>query len=371
MQRRVTTQDISWFLDLHNNEQLELNPTYQRRSVWTPKDRRFFLDTIFRGFPSPSIFLNKTINDKGKNFYHVVDGKQRLETIINFVKNKIAMDKKFGDIRLDNKKWRHLQSDEDILLRRKFWDYVIPVEFINVEESGTYVNEVFDRLNRNSRKLVEQELRHAKYDGWFINFVEKESESSEWKELKISTTARAKRMKDVQFISELFIITMIRKVCGFDQANIDNHYATYDDPFDEDFQHDFDEEHIKSVIDTTKNYLIECEKNGEVITKFAKDFKHFYSLWAIVSLNINRLLAVDDFISTYSNFMGKVEHFKDPSFIESYTSGASDPELQNSFRYYSASVGANTEEPQRKIRHAILLNTIFGDDMQDEDSTID
>jgi hypothetical protein len=33
--RRVTTQDISWFLDLDNNKQLNLDPPYQRRSVWT------------------------------------------------------------------------------------------------------------------------------------------------------------------------------------------------------------------------------------------------------------------------------------------------------------------------------------------------
>ena len=41
--RRVTTQDISWFLDLSRNGQLNLDPPYQRRSVWSPKDRRFFL----------------------------------------------------------------------------------------------------------------------------------------------------------------------------------------------------------------------------------------------------------------------------------------------------------------------------------------
>ena len=371
MQRRVTTQDISWFLDLNNNGQLDLNPTYQRRSVWTPKDRRFFLDTIFRGFPSPPIFLHKTTDNRGKSFYHVVDGKQRLETIINFVNNKIVLDKNYGDARLENKKWRHIQSDEDLDLRKKLWDYVLPVEFINVEESGTYVREVFDRLNRNSRKLVEQELRHAKYDGWFIGFAENESKTEEWKKLKVSTTARAKRMKDVQFISELLIIILMRRICGFNQGNIDSYYADYDDPFDDDFQYDFDDEIFKSRVDETKKYLIECEEKGEIITKYAKDFKHFYSLWATISLNNQRLLPVDEFIETYSNFMEKVERFKDPTFIESYSSDAPEPNLQNSYKYYMASIGANTEEPQRVIRHAILLNTVFGDDIQDEDSAID
>jgi len=372
MQRRVTTQDISWFLDLYNNNQLDLDPPYQRRSVWAAKDRRFFLDTIFRGFPSPSIFLHKTTNEHGKNRYHVVDGKQRLETIINFVNNKIGIDKKFGDARLDNKKWKHIQSDEDLNLRKKLWDYVIPVEFIdiNVEEPGIYVNEVFDRLNRNSRKLVEQELRHAKYDGWFITFAENEAKTGEWKKLKVSTRARARRMKDVQFISELMIIILMKGVCGFDQAKIDSYYAEYDDPFDDDFSYDFNEEIIKSAVDKTKQYLIECEEKGEIITKYAKDYKHFYSLWAVISLNIKRLLPVDQFIATYSDFMNKVERFKDPSFIESYSIDQTDPNLHNSYKYYMASVGANTEEPQRKTRNAILLNTLFSDEIYNEDSAI-
>ena len=371
MERRVTTQDISWFLDLYNNDQLGLNPSYQRRSVWSSRDRKFFLDTIFRGFPSPSIFLHKSINEKGKTIYYVVDGKQRLETIFSFIDNKLSIDKNFGDIRLGNKKWRHLQSDEDLDLRHKLWDYVLPVEFINVDESGTYVNEVFDRLNRNSRKLVEQELRHAKYDGWCISFVEKESESSEWKDLKISTMARAKRMKDVQFISELLIIILMHKVCGFDQNNIDYHYATYDDPFCEDFQFDFNEELVRANFDITKHYLIECEKKGEIITKHAKDFRHFYSLWAIIALNNNRLPDVEEFIVKYSEFMEGVEKFKDQNFIDEFTNSEDTSELQGCFKYYRASVGANTEEPQRKTRHAILLNVIFGDSTPDEDSTID
>lgn len=370
MLRRVTTQDISWFIDLYNNGQLDLNPTYQRRSVWSSKDRKFFLDTIFRGFPSPSIFLHKIVEEDGQNIYYVVDGKQRLETIINFIKNKLAIDTAFGDTRLENKKWKDLQSGDDLDLRQKFWDYVIPVEFINVEESGTYVNEVFDRLNRNSRKLVEQELRHAKYDGWLIDFIERESETGDWKELKISTTARARRMKDVQFISELFIILLQNGISGFDQNNIDYFYATYDDPFNEDFQFDFNEDTINSKFSATKTYLLECERNGEIVSKYAKEFKHFYSLWAIITLNIDRLISIEDFIKKYSKFMENVEKYKDQKFIEDQSIEEKNPELKNSFRYYRASIGANTEEPQRKTRNSILLNTIFGDSFLDEDSEI-
>ena len=43
VERRASTLDISWFLDLERNGQLQMNPPYQRKSVWTHKDKLFFL----------------------------------------------------------------------------------------------------------------------------------------------------------------------------------------------------------------------------------------------------------------------------------------------------------------------------------------
>jgi len=69
MKRQPTTQQITWFLDLERNNQLDLNPPYQRKSVWSPKDRRFFLDTIFRNYPTPAIFIHRSIDNNGFAMY--------------------------------------------------------------------------------------------------------------------------------------------------------------------------------------------------------------------------------------------------------------------------------------------------------------
>jgi uncharacterized protein with ParB-like and HNH nuclease domain len=123
MKRQPSTQQISWFLDLERNTQLDLNPPYQRKSVWSPKDRRFFLDTIFRNYPTPPIFVHWTIDDNGFTMYHIVDGKQRLETILGFAKNKIAIYPNYGDVNFDGKKFSELDVDQ----KRKFWDYTLVV----------------------------------------------------------------------------------------------------------------------------------------------------------------------------------------------------------------------------------------------------
>src|ERR1035437_2265854 len=137
MKRRPTTQDISWLLDLARNKQLDLDPPYQRRSVWTNKDKQFFLDTIFRGYPSPAIFLHKDISPEGNATYHVVDGKQRLQTILAFAHDKLRIAKTFGDVRLDGKKWADLEGEQE--LRHRFWNYQQSEEHTSELQSRQYL----------------------------------------------------------------------------------------------------------------------------------------------------------------------------------------------------------------------------------------
>src|SRR5215211_3372499 len=113
--RRPTTQDISWFLDLNKQGRLDLNPPYQRKSVWTASDRRYFLDTIFKDFPCPPVYLHKTNDDLGVATYHVVDGKQRIETVIRFAtQNKLRIPADYGDERLNNKRWKDVFREVEL-----------------------------------------------------------------------------------------------------------------------------------------------------------------------------------------------------------------------------------------------------------------
>jgi hypothetical protein len=282
MQRRPTTQDLTWLLDLHQNNQLDLEPPYQRRSVWTRKDKQFFLDTIFRNFPSPAIFLHKTIDEAGKATYHVVDGKQRTQTILDFVSDRVRIASNFGDIRLNGKKWSDLQGEQN--LKQMLWNYQITVEMIDVVD-GSVVNEVFDRLNRNARKLTAQELRHAKYEGWLITEVEAESTRDEWRKLGVVTTARAKRMIDSQFVSELMLVTLEGRVLGFDQDVLDELYAKYEEPSDT--APELNPDQFLQRFATTKNYIMQMNGDDDLITNYSKGFGNFYTLWAMIALAEN------------------------------------------------------------------------------------
>jgi len=348
MARTIAPQDVSWFLDLNDKKQLDLDPPYQRRSVWTLKDKRFFIDTILNGYPAPPIFLHKSLDDHGRSTYHVVDGKQRLQTIIDFAANKIRIPDDFADVSLQKKRWNDLQRET----KEKFWNYVLIVEMLpSVNEAA--IRDTFERINRNSRKLERQEIRHAKYDGWLISEAEAEADKSEWKDFGIVTTARAKRMSDVQFISELFAINLKGQINGFDQDWLDELYAEYEEPEGNGV---FVEDDFRQTIEGTKVIIEQLVETQPDIKNYLKVLAHFYTLWGFLSLKTNADFDPAAFAPTYLAFMNKVT-----AAIKAAGGEKEQDALEDTLRIYAAnSRGASTDLTPRQSRHDQLTLAMAG-----------
>lgn len=301
------------------------------------------LDTIFRNYPSPAIFLHKNIAEDGSVKYHVVDGKQRLETIFSFVKKTLRLAADYGDIRLDGKRWRDI---DDIELKHQFWNYQITVEMIDARE-GELVRNVFDRLNRNSRRLTAQELRHARFEGWLITKAESEAELDEWAQLGVATRARSSRMIDVQFISELMAVLLRGRPLGFSQEDLDLLYSEYEDLQEIE---NFDEEQFEISLERTKERLLGMEAHDKAVTTWAKGVGHLYSLWSVLALT-GELPENAELARRYAAFMRKVEELNDAPPEQPVPEGAGYAEAA---RYRENSRGASTEEAQRIARYDVL-----------------
>lgn len=251
------------------------------------------------------------------------------------------MSKTFGDKNLDGKKFQDLNTD----YKRKFWDYVLVVDFIESIE-GTNIDEVFDRVNRNSKNLQPQELRHARFDGWFINETETEAEDPFWWEIKVSTKAKDKRMRNVQFISELLLIILENTIEGFSQDYLDEMYAKYDTP--EETVESLDMDMYVQSKQEAKDIVKKMNEINGCIDQYGKTANNLYSLWALIVLKTPN--NIDSFAKKYSEFMKGVQ-----TFIDAKTPEEANPNtLQNEFTYYLNSKGAATESPQRKDRLASL-----------------
>lgn len=349
MKRVIAPQDVSWFLDLNEKKQLNLDPPYQRRSVWTPKDKRFFIDTVLNGYPAPPIFLHKSLDDHGKATYHVVDGKQRLQAIIEFTQDKVRIPDNFSDIGLQKKRWSDLQRET----KEKFWNYVLIAEMLpNVADAE--IRNTFERINRNSRKLERQEIRHAKYDGWLIKRAESEADGADWEDFGVVTTARAKRMQDVQFISELLAVHLKSELHGFDQDWLDEIYAQYEDPEEnpdfvmDDFVRsvDYVKDAIKKIIDIRPDVRVHL-----------KVLANFYSLWVFLALQVDENFDVNEFAVHYAEFMNKVAQA-----IKAFAAGEREiDDIEESVRIYAANTrGASTDLAPRLVRHNRLKDAMAG-----------
>lgn len=366
MRRSPTSLDISWFLDLKEREQLDLDPPYQRRSVWSLNDKRFFIDTILNDYPAPPVFLHRELDEHGRSMYHVVDGRQRLETIFEFMDDKIRIPENFSEQSLQNMKWSDLNND----LKTRYWSYQLIVEMLPVVKDDNLIRDIFDRINRNSRKLSRQEMRHAKYDGWLIGIVEKEAEKKEWEDFKIVTPARSKRMLDVQFISELYAVILRKGISSFKQNDMDALYAEYDGMNAE--------EDTDFVVDTClqfeqlKSVIIRLYQLDPGVSEHLRFHVHFYTLWSYLYYNYTSHSSEEILISKYMDFMQEVSDWKISD--SENASGVKEDRGSSMFSedaindYASNVKGANTDLPPRQKRLEALTKALASEEVQNENA---
>lgn len=206
---------VQKILDMNNAGKINLNPGFQRSSVWNKKDRQLLIDTILRGLPLPNLFLwerkegNKVICD-------VIDGKQRIESLLEFTKTRAPLIVKLdpeNDSDWENQdanewSWKELQNLERKIARR-FLSYEFPV--VIVRGSLPDVEQVFIRINSTGKKLTPQEIRHAK---WYKNsdlllVAESIAKTKKYEryftEMGILSAGQVTRMKAIELVTEFML----------------------------------------------------------------------------------------------------------------------------------------------------------------------
>lgn len=66
---------------------INLNPEYQRDSVWKKEQKVYLIDTILKGYDIPKLYILKLKDDT----YDVVDGQQRIRTLNEFIEDEFSL----------------------------------------------------------------------------------------------------------------------------------------------------------------------------------------------------------------------------------------------------------------------------------------
>ena len=139
-------------------------PAFQRRKVWSQKDKARLIDTILLGYPFPEIyFCNGEIDTAtGKGTTMIVDGQQRVSTIVEYFSDS-------SDFKLppDLPPYKDLTDSQ----KRAFLEYPVVVRNLGDTPLKEIV-EIFRRINITSYNLNAMEINNAIYDGPLKTFAE-------------------------------------------------------------------------------------------------------------------------------------------------------------------------------------------------------
>jgi len=156
---------IADFLKWSDDDELVLNPKFQRGAVWSAPARSYLIDSILRGYPIPKLLLRTTVDrDNRRTIRDVVDGQQRLRTIIDFAGGRFTLGVKAGEFQ--GLRYTDLENE----LKDSFLGYKLTCEQL-LNASDEDVLEVFVRINSNAVPVNEAELRNARFENDFSDLV--------------------------------------------------------------------------------------------------------------------------------------------------------------------------------------------------------
>ena len=190
--------------------------------------------------PIPEVYVQVTQAEDGTEEFGVVDGQQRLRTILQFVGVEQSEDQEqvpgASSFSLESLSPTSPYKDKTFAdisgeARKRFFQFEICVRFLytdNVRE----VEDVFKRLNKFAMPLKAQELRNATYHGAFAKLSEQLADDDYWAVNRIVSPAAIRRMADIEMMSDL-LIGLLHGPQGGSAKIVDSYYDQYEQFEDE------------------------------------------------------------------------------------------------------------------------------------------
>ncbi|WP_424101284.1 GmrSD restriction endonuclease domain-containing protein [Moorena producens] len=164
----------------YSENKLFVNRRYQRKLVWTLKEKQKLIESILKNYPIPAILIAEL--DDSRETYEIIDGLQRLHSIISFIETAFCTEnKKYFDIQhfptaksradegsfVPNPKAKSYLSEKEV---NTILEYPLAFSVMS-KAKKTEVNDVFKRINTYGRRLSDQERRQAGVQNDFSNMV--------------------------------------------------------------------------------------------------------------------------------------------------------------------------------------------------------
>lgn len=211
------SMSIGELINLYRDDDLELAPAYQRLFRWNDEQKSKFIESILLGIPLPPIFVAQKQDGK----WSVVDGLQRLSTILQLTGELKYKDQKTGEIKpktplklhavkklpsIEGFTWETLPGDIQRIIKRS----KLSINIILTENSIQAQYELFQRLNTGGIHLEPQEIRNCLVIMLDERFYEKLDKLKKFKEFEKSLSLQEGKL-DIEYPMELILRYFISK----------------------------------------------------------------------------------------------------------------------------------------------------------------
>lgn len=361
---RKTVNEIFTMFD---EGKLIVDDTYQRRSVWSEKDKVRLIETILLQLVIPELFFWKADTDPetGISTTHIVDGQQRIKAIYSFINNEFKLKPQYLLDESSKEKYANKYfKDLDTETRKTFWNYQLMIIEIDSAATRDDIITMFNRLNLTDYNLNDQEKRNS-VSGEFAALAREISDNPLWDEKRLFTGPDVKRMKDVEFCASIILLYRKGIIDQTDQSALNQAYEELQVGY-KDAEHD--KEAVCAAIETIATFF-----TSDNVTKFLRRKAQLYTLFSVVFYMQRENIAVEQyqkarleyFVNLYSVFNNDMD-----------LSGAiSDPEkiLFDWLKKYklASSEGLN-KHTNRMIRYNVMKDFLFGltDELEAAQSTL-
>lgn len=189
--------------DMITHSSIDISPNYQRRDRWSIDKQSALIESFLLNVPVPPVYLSE--DDYGT--YSVIDGKQRLTAVFDFLSGKFKL--------RDLVKFPSLNGFTYAELPKQMQNALIVRPFIRVitllQQSDPELKyEVFLRLNTGGEKLTPQEIRNVAYSGPFNDLIMELSGNvflRQQMKIKDENSASYRSMEDVEMVLRFFSLS--------------------------------------------------------------------------------------------------------------------------------------------------------------------
>ncbi len=286
------SMSIGEFMSMYKDNELEINPKYQRAFRWSQEQQSRFIESIFLQIPLPSIFI---FQDKKK--WEVIDGLQRLSTIFRFTKILKSEEEESLTLKglrravfLNGKSWDDFEDDDDLrfLFRKTKMDVKIIKDITEKPTNAKF--ELFQRLNHRPTLLSGQEYRNAlliMFNEDVFNWLDSLAKYPNFKNSIKLSDKKLKEQYDKELILRLFIfasydLTTINKIDEFlDNALFYDENSLLDKIEDKTFSLELEKKKFQKTFD-----LLYEAKGEEVFKKTGDKQKFLTSYYEAIAIGL-------------------------------------------------------------------------------------